>query len=73
MPGTPPQKKAILDAVKDGKLEEKVLDQNVTEILNIILLTPTFKGYKFSDNPPLKEDAKIAREAACGKHGITEE
>lgn len=64
MPGTPQQKKAILDAVKSGKLEEKVLDQNVAEILNIILLTPTFKGYKYSDNPPLKEDAQIARKAA---------
>jgi len=64
MPGTPPQKKAILEAVKNGKLEEKVLDQNVTEILNVILLTPTFKGYKFSDNPSLKDNAKIAREAA---------
>jgi beta-glucosidase len=65
MPGLPPQKKAIIDAVKNGQLDLKVLDKNVTEILNIVLLSPTFKGYKFSDNPPLSANAKIAREAAA--------
>ncbi|HEX5668596.1 MAG TPA: glycoside hydrolase family 3 C-terminal domain-containing protein, partial [Chitinophagaceae bacterium] len=65
MPGIAPQKKAIIDAVKAGQLDEKLLDQNVTEILNIVVLSPTFKGYKFSDNPPLTANAKIAREAAA--------
>jgi beta-glucosidase len=65
MPGMPQQKKAIFDAVKSGKLDEKVVDQSVAELLGIILQSATFKGYKFSDNPPLKEDAKIAREAAA--------
>ncbi len=65
MPGLPQQKAAILDAVKNGKLDEKVLDQNVAEILGIIMQSPTFKGYKFSDNPPLKDNARIAREAAA--------
>ena len=36
MPGTPQQKTAILEAVKSGKLDEKILDQNVTEMLGII-------------------------------------
>jgi beta-glucosidase len=65
MPGTPFQKKALLDAVKNGQLDEKILDKNVTEMLNIILLSPIFKGYKFSDNPPLAGNAKIARDAAA--------
>ena len=65
MPGLPMQKTAILDAVKSGKLDEKILDQDVAEMLGIIMLSPAFKGYKFSDNPPLKENAKIAREAAA--------
>ena len=65
MPGSPAQKKEILDAVKAGQIEEKVLDQNVAEILTIILQTQTFKEYKFSDNPPLKENAQISREAAA--------
>lgn len=65
MPGGPAQKTAILEAVKAGNLNESILDQNVADILNVIMLTPTFKGYKFSDNPPLKENAQIAREAAA--------
>lgn len=65
MPGMPNQKKEILDAVKAGQLDEKILDQNVAELLNVILLTHTFKGYKFSDNPPLKEHALISRNAAA--------
>lgn len=65
MPGLPNQKKEILDAVKNGQLDEKVLDQNVAEILTIILQTPTFKGYKFSDSPPLKENAQLSRTAAA--------
>ena len=64
MPGMPPQKAAILDAIKNGTLDEKILDQNVADILGIVMLSPTFKGYKYSDNPPLKENAQIAREAA---------
>jgi beta-glucosidase len=65
MPGTPQQKTAILEAVKSGKLDEKILDQNVIEMLGIILMSPIYKGYKYSDNPPLKENALIAREAAA--------
>ncbi len=65
MPGMPNQKKEIADAVKAGQLDEKILDQNVAELLNVILLTHTFKGYKFSDNPPLKENAQISRNAAA--------
>ena len=65
MPGLPTQKKELLDAVKKGQLEEKILDQNVAEILTVILKTPSFKGYQFSDNPPLTENAQLSREAAA--------
>ncbi len=65
MPGTPNQKQALLDSVKAGTLDEKVLDQNVAEMLRIMMLSPTFKGYKFSDAPDLKKNAVIAREAAA--------
>ena len=65
MPGLPAQKKEILDAVKNGQLDEKILDQNVAGMLTIILQTHTFKGYKFSDNPPLKENAQLSRAAAA--------
>lgn len=65
MPGMPQQKQAIIDAVKAGTLDVNVLDRNVTDILNIIVLSPTFKGYKYSDSPDLKSNAKLSREAAA--------
>ena len=46
MPGNPSQSEAIIKAVKEGKLDEKDLDRNVENILNVILMSPRFKGYK---------------------------
>ncbi len=65
MPGTAAQTKAIMDAVNSGKLDPKILDQNVERILNTILLSPEFKKYKYSDKPDLAAHAKIARSAAA--------
>lgn len=65
MPGTPQQTQRIIDAVHHDSLDVKVLDENVAGILNIILRSPSFKGYKFSDKPDLKKDAGISRMAAA--------
>ncbi len=64
MPGTPQQSKAIIDAVKAGQLSKKVLDEDVAGILHIILQSPSYKKYKYSDQPDLKKDAQISRAAA---------
>ncbi|MEP6950586.1 MAG: glycoside hydrolase family 3 C-terminal domain-containing protein [Ginsengibacter sp.] len=64
MPGTTAQTKTIIDAVKDGTLDEKVLDENAERILNIIFQSPSSKNYKFSDKPDLKKDAQISRTVA---------
>ncbi|WP_259068611.1 beta-glucosidase family protein [Mucilaginibacter sp. X4EP1] len=64
MPGTKGQSGKIVDAVKNGELSESVLDEEVAGILNIILQSPSFKGYKNSDQPDLKADAQISRNAA---------
>ena len=64
MPGTPAQTKSITEAVKNGTLSEKVLDENVTGILNIILMSPSFKKYAYNDKPELAKDAAISRRAA---------
>src|SRR5664279_5016136 len=40
MPGTPEQKKAIMDAIKDGTLDEKVLDENIAGILKVLMQSP---------------------------------
>lgn len=63
-PGYDAQYQAIVNGVKDGSLDEGVLDANVERILNLILRTPRFKGYKYSNKPDLKAHAEITRKAA---------
>ncbi|TMI71465.1 MAG: beta-glucosidase [Bacteroidetes bacterium] len=64
MPGTSAQTKTILAAIKDGTLDEKVLDENAERIVRYILGTQSYKKYAFSDKPDLKSHAVIARTAA---------
>ncbi len=64
MPGNPTQYETILTAVKEGKLNEQALDENVERILNIVLKTPRFNGYRYSDKPDLKAHAEVARRSA---------
>lgn len=65
MPGTPNQIKAITEAVQNGKLSMADLDRNVERILNIIVKTPSFKNYKYSNKPDLKANAQVARMVAA--------
>ncbi len=65
MPGNLKQMQTIMDAVKSGELSEKVLDQNVERILNIVLKSPAFKKVDNSDQPNLQKDAQVARMAAA--------
>ncbi len=64
MPGTPQQSQKIIDAVNHDSLDVKILDENVARILNIVLMSPTFKGYHASDKPDLKKNAEVSRAAA---------
>lgn len=65
MPGNPDQKKEILEAVQNGVLREEVLDANVKRILAIILQSPAFQRYAYSNAPDLQAHADIARQAAA--------
>jgi beta-glucosidase len=65
MPGNPNQIKAIIDAVNNKQLDESVLNANVEHMLNIILRSPAFANYKYSDAPDLKKDAQVSRMAAA--------
>lgn len=64
MPGNPDQTKAIIDAVENGSLSKQQLDENVERVLNIILQSPAFKMYKYSEQPDLKAHAQVSRRAA---------
>lgn len=63
-PGYDKQYQDIVAGVKDGKLDEAVLDRNVKRILELILQTPRFKGYRYSNNPDLKAHAAVTRQSA---------
>ena len=64
MPGSTVEVQRIVDAVKSGELSEADLDRNVRNMLNFIVKTPRFNGYKYSDAPDLKAHAAAARAAA---------
>jgi beta-glucosidase len=63
-PGQPKQIQEIIDAVKGGKLDVKVLDLNISHILNIILKAPRYNKYQYSNTPDLKAHAEVTRQAA---------
>lgn len=65
MPGRPKQVEEMINAVKSGNLDSKVLDKNVERILTVMLNSPHFKGYKYSNIPDLKAHAEVARAAAA--------
>ena len=67
-PGQDKQYQAILEAAKSGKLPMEVLDANVKRILEYVVKTHNFKGYKYNNAPDLKAHAQVVREV--GADGI---
>ena len=64
MPGYPAQVKDIVDAVNNGRLDIKDVDRNVRRMLEYIVKTPRFKGYKFSNTPDVQAHAAITRQSS---------
>ena len=64
MPGYPAQVKDIVNAVKSGILDVNDVDRNVRRMLEYIVKTPRFKGYKYSGEPDLKAHAAITRQSS---------
>ena len=63
-PGMPQQKADLIKAVNEGKVSMEDVDVCVKRILQFIIRTPRFKGYKYSDAPDLKAHAQITRNSA---------
>ena len=63
-PGNASQTNDVIAKVKSGELSEKDLDICVRRILEYIVKTPSFKGYKFSNRPDLKAHAAVTRSSA---------
>ena len=64
MPGLAKQRKAIKEAVERGDLSESVLDENVKRILTLVMQTPRFHKYKYSNTPDLQVHGQVARMSA---------
>jgi beta-glucosidase len=64
MPGRPDQYQMIVEAVESGKLDVKVIDVNVRRMLELIVQSPRFKGYPYSNKPDLKAHAEVTRRSA---------
>ena len=64
MPGYPAQVEDIVNAVKAGKLDINDVDRCVKNMLEYIVKTPRFNGYKYSNKPDLEAHAQITRQAS---------
>jgi beta-glucosidase len=64
MPGVPNQEAAIVKAVQEGQLDEHALDRNVERLLKLVVKSPRFRQYKYSDKPDLAAHAEVVRQAA---------
>lgn len=65
MPGTEEGTTQMVQALEAGGLDESVLDRNIRYILGIVLQSPSFTGYGYSDTPDLQGHSKTARKAAA--------
>ena len=63
-PGLPKQYDEIIAAVNKGELDIKDIDRNVKRILELILKSPKFNGYKYSNKPDLQAHAEMTRKSA---------
>jgi len=63
-PGKHSQIRELVRKVKKGELPEAALDTCVRRVLELIVKTPTFRGYRPSLRPDLEAHASVAREAA---------
>lgn len=63
-PGSRRFARDIVDAVREGSLSMAEVDACVERILRLVVKTPSFKAYEYSDAPDLEAHAKVSREAA---------
>jgi len=64
-PGAQVEIERILAAVADGRILMEEVDRNVRRMLEYIVRTPRFAGYKYSDKPDLKAHGALVRRAGA--------
>ncbi|MDO9257828.1 MAG: beta-glucosidase [Bacteroidales bacterium] len=64
-PGLPRQFDELVAAMKSGKLSMDQVDLSIQRVLELVLRSPRFKGYKYSNKPDLAAHAVITRQSAA--------
>ena len=64
-PGMDNEVQRIVDGVVNGTIPQTDLDRNVRRMLEYIVRTPRFQGYKYSNQPDLAGHARLVRKAAA--------
>lgn len=64
MPGREDQKQAILKALENGSLAMEDVDTDIKRVLELVLRSPRFAQYKYTDKPDLKGHAEVTRASA---------
>lgn len=64
-PGTDADRKALLDAIGDGTLPMADVDRNVAHILKLVVKSPSFLGYEYSNDVKKDEHRKLLRRVAA--------
>jgi beta-glucosidase len=60
-----PEIEEIKEAYERGEITDEMLNERVRTILKVLVKTPSFKGYNYSNKPNLDEHAKVSYEAGC--------
>ncbi len=63
-PGYAAQAEDIVKGVKEGTLKIEDVNRNVRRMLEYIVKTPRFRGYKFTNKPDLAAHAQITRQSS---------
>ena len=63
-PGAQAQTQEVIAKVKSGELSMSDLDICVKRILQYLVKTPRYRGYKYSNRPDLKAHAEVTRQSA---------
>jgi beta-glucosidase len=65
MPGVPNQIKELTEGIANGKLPMEILNENAERVVSLILRSPVYKNYTYSNMPNAKANAAIARTASA--------
>ncbi len=64
-PGRDVQYEALVEAMESGYLTMDEVDACVERVMELVLRSPRFKGYEYSDAPDLEAHAAITRQSAA--------